>query len=63
MTNNMTITQKAAVGSDPTQIGTQNNNYYGLTPAEASQMAVGSLYEQFSQTARSSNEDCLGKSG
>ena len=47
MADNITITQKAAIGSDTTQIGTQNNNYYGLTPAEASQMAVDLFMNNF----------------
>lgn len=47
MPDNITITQKAAIGSDSTQIGTQNNNYYGLTPAEASQMAVDLFMNNF----------------
>jgi len=47
MPDNITITQKAAVGSDTTQIGTQNNTYYGLTPAEASQMAVDLFMNNF----------------
>lgn len=47
MPDSITITQKAAIGSDTTQIGTQNNNYYGLTPAEASQMAVNLFMDNF----------------
>lgn len=47
MPDSITITQKAAIGSDTTQIGTQNNNYYGLTPAEASQMAVDLFMNNF----------------
>lgn len=47
MTDNITITQKAAIGADTTQIGTQNNNYYGLTPVEASQMAVDLFMDNF----------------
>lgn len=47
MTDSITITQKAAIGSDTTQIGTQNNNYYGLTPAEASQMAIDLFMDNF----------------
>lgn len=39
MTDNITINQKSALGSETTQIANQNN-YYGLTPAEASQMAI-----------------------
>lgn len=47
MTDNITITQKSAVGANTTQIGTQNNNYYGLTPAEASQIAVDLFMDNF----------------
>ena len=47
MPDSITITQKSAIGSDTTQIGTQNNNYYGLTPAEASQMAVDLFMNNF----------------
>lgn len=46
MTNNVTVTQKSALGSETTQIATQNN-YYGLTPAEASQMAVDLFMDNF----------------
>lgn len=47
MTDNISIIQKSALGSDTTQIGTQNNNYYGLTPAEVSQMAVNLFMDNF----------------
>lgn len=47
MTDNISIIQKSALGSDTTQIGTQNNNYYGLTPTEASQMAVNLFMDNF----------------
>lgn len=47
MTDNISIIQKSAVGSDTTQIGTQNNNYYGLTPVEASQVAVNLFMDNF----------------
>lgn len=46
MTENITVTQKSALGSETTQIATQNN-YYGLTPAEASQMAVDLFMDNF----------------
>lgn len=46
MTNNITVTQKSSLGSDTTQIATQNN-YYGLTPAEASQMAINLFMDNF----------------
>lgn len=47
MTDNISIIQKSALGSDTTQIGTQNNNYYGLTPAEASKVAVNLFMDNF----------------
>lgn len=48
MTDSITITQKAAIGSDTTQIGTQNNNYYeGLTPIQASQLAIDLFMDNF----------------
>ena len=46
MTNNVTVTQKSALGSETTQIANQNN-YYGLTPAEASQMAIDLFMDNF----------------
>jgi len=46
MTDNYTITQKSAVGSGTTQIARQNN-YYGLTPTEASQVAIDLFMENF----------------
>lgn len=46
MTDNVTVTQKSALGSETTQIAMQNN-YYGLTPAEASQMAVNLFMDNF----------------
>ena len=46
MNDNITITQKSAIGSDTTQIATQNN-YYGLTPVEASQMAIDLFMDNF----------------
>lgn len=46
MTDSITVTQKSAVGSETTQIATQNN-YYGLTPAEASQMAINLFMDNF----------------
>lgn len=48
MGDNTTITQKAAIGSDTIQIGTQNNNYYnGLTPTQASQLAINLFMDNF----------------
>lgn len=46
MTDSITVTQKSALGSETTQIATQNN-YYGLTPTEASQMAVDLFMDNF----------------
>lgn len=46
MTDSATVTQKSSFGSETTQIATQNN-YYGLTPAEASQMAVNLFMDNF----------------
>lgn len=39
MSEEMKIVQKAALGSDTTQIGEQNN-YYGMTAEEASSLAL-----------------------
>ena len=47
MPDNISIIQKSALGSDTTQIGTQNNIYHGLTPTEASQMAVNLFMDNF----------------
>lgn len=48
MPDSITITQRAAIGSDTTQIGTQNNNYYeGLTPTQASQLAIDLFMDNF----------------
>lgn len=46
MTDNVTVTQKSALGSETTQIATQNN-YYGLTPVEASKLAVELFMDNF----------------
>lgn len=46
MTDNITITQKSSLGSETTQIANQNN-YYGLTPAEASQLAIDLFMNNF----------------
>lgn len=46
MTDNIKITQKSALGADTTQIATQNN-YYGLTSAEASQIAIELFMNNF----------------
>lgn len=48
MGNSTTITQRAAIGSDTIQIATQNNNYYnGLTPTQASQLAIDLFMNNF----------------
>lgn len=48
MTDNTTVTQKAAIGSETTQIATQNNYYNnGLTPAQASQLAIDLFRDNF----------------
>lgn len=39
MSDETKIIQKAALGSDTTQIGEQNN-YYGMTAEEASNLAI-----------------------
>ena len=39
MSDETKIIQKAALGSDTTQIGEQNN-YYGMTAEEASNIAI-----------------------
>ena len=46
MNDNVRITQKSALGSETTQIATQNN-YYGLTPAEAGKLAINLFMENF----------------
>lgn len=48
MEGNTTIMQKAAIGSDTTQVGIQNNNYYNcLTPTQASQLAIDLFMNNF----------------
>ena len=42
MSDETKIIQKAALGSDTTQIGEQNN-YYGMTAEEASNLAIKSV--------------------
>lgn len=44
--NSILVEQKAAIGSQTTQIATQNN-YYGLTPKEACDLATQIFYENF----------------
>lgn len=39
MSDSINVIQKAAVGSDTTQIANQNN-YYGMTAQEASDLAI-----------------------
>ena len=46
MSDLITVEQKSAFGSETTQIATQNN-YYGLTPQQACQMAMELFYDNF----------------
>ena len=46
MTDNITITQKSSIGSETTQIANQTN-YYGLTPEEASKLAIDLFLNNF----------------
>lgn len=46
MSNEMKIVQKAALGADAIQIGNQNN-YYGITPEKASEMALKLFMDNF----------------
>ena len=46
MSDLITVKQKSAFGSETTQIATQNN-YYGLTPQQACQMAMELFYDNF----------------
>ena len=46
MSDIITVEQKSAFGSETTQIAAQNN-YYGLTPQQACQMAMGLFYDNF----------------
>lgn len=46
MSDETRVTQKAAIGSDTTQIATQNN-YYGLNAQEASKVAIDLFMENF----------------
>ena len=46
MSELINVEQKSAFGSETTQIATQNN-YYGLTPQQACQMAMGLFYDNF----------------
>ncbi len=46
MSDETRVTQKAAIGSDTTQIATQNN-YYGLSAKEATKMAIDMFLENF----------------
>lgn len=59
METGIEVTQKAAPGASATQIGVQNNNYTGLSPAEASRQMTALFLENFpklqelaAQTAR-----------
>lgn len=46
MSNETRIVQKAALGSDTIQIGNQNN-YYGITPEKASELAIKLFMDNF----------------
>lgn len=46
MRDGISVEQRAGIGSQTTQIGNQNN-YYGMTPQEACQMAINLFYENF----------------
>lgn len=46
MSNETKIIQKAAMGSDTTQIGSQNN-YYGITAEKASELAINLFMDNF----------------
>lgn len=46
MADNIEVNQKAAIGSETTQIAVQNN-YNGLTPAEACNLATNLFYDNF----------------
>ena len=46
MSDETKIIQKAALGSDTTQIGEQNN-YYGMTAEEASNLAIKLFMDNF----------------
>lgn len=46
VTDNIIVTQKSALGSETTQIANQTN-YYGMTAAEASQMAIELFVNNF----------------
>lgn len=46
MSNETKIIQKAAIGSDTTQIGSQNN-YYGITAEKASELAIKLFMDNF----------------
>ena len=46
MTDNITISQNSAFGSETTQIASQTN-YYGMTPAEVSKMVIDLFMDNF----------------
>lgn len=55
MNESINVEQKAAFGSETTQIVTQNN-YYGLTPQQACEMAIGLFYDNFPKLQEKANE-------
>lgn len=55
MTENLHIEQKIKKGNESTNIGVQNN-YYGLTPKEACEMAMGLFYDNFPKLQKQAKE-------
>ncbi|MGN0469043.1 MAG: LPO_1073/Vpar_1526 family protein [Acutalibacteraceae bacterium] len=55
MNDTISIEQRAALGSESTQIATQNN-YYGLTPKEACEMAIKLFYDNFPKLQEQAKE-------
>lgn len=55
MSDKIIVEQKAAIGSDTTQIASQNN-YYGLTPKEACDIALKMFYENFPKLEKIARE-------
>ena len=54
MSDDISIVQKSALGSETTQIGNQNN-YYGMTPEEASQTAIKLFMDNFPKLQEEAN--------
>ncbi|MBM6937333.1 hypothetical protein H7U37_02170 [Pseudoflavonifractor phocaeensis] len=53
--NNILVEQKAAMGSHTTQIATQNN-YHGLTPKEACDLAMQMFHDNFPKLQEAARE-------